>query len=73
MVTVSVKLRNGLVFCDVKTFHALDMVKPSFKYAYRECVWGRYKSFILNELLSDIFLAKRDLKDPLVGDSQHLD
>lgn len=31
------------------------------------------KSVILNELLSHFFLVKQDLKDPLVGDSQHLD
>lgn len=31
------------------------------------------KSFILNKLLSHFFLVNRDLKDPLVGDSQHLD
>lgn len=41
MVTVSVKLRNGLIFRDIKTFYALDKVKPSFKHAYRERIRGR--------------------------------
>lgn len=41
MVTVSVKLRNGLIFRDIKTFYALDKVKPSFKRAYRERIRGR--------------------------------
>lgn len=47
MVTVSAKLRNGLIMHDIKILYTLDKAKPTFKYAYRECARGRGQVFHL--------------------------